>query len=527
MYINVLLYEYNHTHGVTIKARGDINLKSLKISTKIIILCLTVVLFFLGILGWFYSQYSHSLYQAKFVKTQHVVESAWSILQYFTDKVHAGDLTLLEAQQQAKQIIQSLRYDNDQYFWINTTEPVMIMHPLKPQLEGKNLSQFKDPNGKPLFIAMADVAKEKGAGFVEYMWEKPGRDKPVPKISYIKLLKEWNWIIGSGIYIDDVQDEIRSTMGTIVIIVVILTIGIIFGAIFIIKRVITNPINNVTSILENMSKTEIDFTKKLQINSHDEMGHMAKLFNSFSDNVESMIHKIKLIALDVATISQECSHSISQVSDGISQQSSSFEEFSSSIQLTASNISHANNNASEASKIGATAGTKMEDTEQNMLLIKESTSKVSQAINLIVDIADQTNLLALNAAIEAARAGEHGKGFAVVADEVRKLAERSAQSAREIEQLIITSNNQVTTGVEKCQEASKEVHAIITMLAQLADRITEISSSTEEQAACMEENTSLSETNATATEEIASNVTSLADQARYLQTMVCNFKTRD
>lgn len=139
------------------------------------------------------------------VKTRHVVESAYSILEYFNDQAVSGLISQEVAQQSAKKTIESLRYEEKDYFWINDMQPVMVMHPIKPELNGKGLSGFKDPSGKKIFVAFVDEVKKNGSGFVDYLWAKPGFDEPVAKISYVKGFKPWGWVIGSGIYIDDVN----------------------------------------------------------------------------------------------------------------------------------------------------------------------------------------------------------------------------------------------------------------------------------------------------------------------------------
>ena len=123
-----------------------------------------------------------------------------------------------EAQKQAIQRLRDIRYgeENKDYVWINDFTPTMIMHPFRTDLEGKSLSEYKDPNGKTLFNEMVAKCKEKGEGFVDYKWQwKDQADKIVPKISYVKSYKEWNWIVGTGIYIEDVNAEISKIENTL------------------------------------------------------------------------------------------------------------------------------------------------------------------------------------------------------------------------------------------------------------------------------------------------------------------------
>ena len=157
--------------------------------------------------------------------------------------------------------------------------------------------------------------------------------------------------------------------------------------------------------------------------------------------------------------------------------------------------------------------------------IEKGSKQMADAVDLITDIADQTNLLALNAAIEAARAGEHGKGFAVVADEVRQLAERSATTAKEIQNLIKENLKQVEGGVRISREAGSKTKDILANVKKIADQLSSVANSTQEQAAAMEQNTSITESNASASEQLAASAEEMSAQAEALKNMVAVFKT--
>jgi methyl-accepting chemotaxis protein len=159
---------------------------------------------FVGLSAWQAIAKRDALFEEKRLATKHVVEVAHGVLAAYAKEVDAGRLGLEAAQTQAKAMIKGLRYEGQEYLWINDLKPVMVMHPFKPELDGKDLSGFKDPNGKALFVAFADVVKAKGAGYVDYLWPKPGATAPVPKVSYVQGFAPWGWLVGSGIYVDDV-----------------------------------------------------------------------------------------------------------------------------------------------------------------------------------------------------------------------------------------------------------------------------------------------------------------------------------
>ena len=121
-------------------------------------------------------------------------------------------MTTEQAQQAAKQAIRQMRYGKDDYFWINDTQPRMVMHPTNPKMDGQDLSSYADPNGLHLFVKAVELCRNNGEGTIEYMWAKPGLTEPAPKISFVKQYAPWGWIVGSGIYVDDVRAESRSML---------------------------------------------------------------------------------------------------------------------------------------------------------------------------------------------------------------------------------------------------------------------------------------------------------------------------
>lgn len=174
---------------------------------------LTVLLFVLTIFILILPEMKERLLEGKREMIRELVVTAWSSLEDYARQEQEGLLSREEAQAQAKQHIRVLRYGEGlkDYFWINDMHPRMIMHPYRPDLEGKDISDFTDPAGKRLFSAFVDIVKAKGAGFVDYQWQwmdDPGRI--VPKISYVKGFKPWGWIIGTGIYVEDVHAQISA-----------------------------------------------------------------------------------------------------------------------------------------------------------------------------------------------------------------------------------------------------------------------------------------------------------------------------
>lgn len=232
-----------------------------KNSTKIVLVNILIIFCFSLAFMWTYTKMKRNLYDSKYLKTRHLVESAWSVMDHYAKQADSDKISTLEAQQRAKEVIRNLRYEKGDYFWINDMQPKMIMHPYKPELEGKDLSGLKDPKGKNLFLEMVAVCKQQTQGFVDYYWSKPGFNEPVPKISFVKLFPKWQWMIGSGIYLDDIGQELNRTL--------YLLLAVLSGVILIclllsyfINKSITNQIDNSIETLKYIVK-EKDYKKRL------------------------------------------------------------------------------------------------------------------------------------------------------------------------------------------------------------------------------------------------------------------------
>ncbi|RTL03199.1 MAG: methyl-accepting chemotaxis protein, partial [Neisseriaceae bacterium] len=178
---------------------------SLKVSSRMYLMVALSVLGLLLLSALSLWQMRDSMLEERRDKLRNLVEYAHTQMAYYDAQATAGRLTLQQAQQQAAEALRSVRYDQDEYFWINDMQPAMVMHPIKRELQGKPLAQIKDSDGKALFVEFVRVAQAKGAGFVDYQWPRPGVEAAVPKLSYVMAYQPWGWIVGTGIYIDDVD----------------------------------------------------------------------------------------------------------------------------------------------------------------------------------------------------------------------------------------------------------------------------------------------------------------------------------
>ena len=447
-----------------------------------------------------------------------------------------------EAMEEAKALISNMKYDGNNYFWINGMDYSMVMHPIatseiQPDWYRENgVLELKDGGGKPFMKELIDKIAESDTGeaFIDYLWDKPGQEEegPKPKISYVKLLEPWQWVIGSGIYVDDIDVSITAKRleGEILIrnniiisgVLLLSSIAISIILIFLISTSITRPIHKIVK-LSNQAATG-DLSVSVNIKSKDEIKEIGDAFSGLIGHLRDVTISINESAEEVSLGSDQLNISAQQVSQGATEQAASAEEVSAAMEQMGSNIMHTADNALQTEKISKKCAEDAAKGGQAVSETVEAMNTIASKISIIEEIARQTNLLALNAAIEAARAGESGKGFAVVASEVRKLAERSQIAAAEISELSATS-------VEVAEKAGKLLDNITPAIRQTADLVQEISASSNEQKVGSEQiNKAIAQLdkviqqNASASEESASMSNELTGQAKILRKHIAFFK---
>ena len=452
------------------------------------------------------------------IKSQ--VQSTIAVLQSEYDKVLTGEKTEEQAKEDAKEIIRTMRYRDDQsgYFWIDDTDYILVMHPILTDQEGNNRYELEDQDGVMIVQSIMKVCKsaDKG-GYNQFSFTKADGVTVAPKIAYSEIFEPWGWAVSTGNYVDDMQveteavlAEIRTLTNGLIIrndIIAVVTICVALALSFLYGTQVVKPLKQIQEFARNLA--EGNLTWEVHVKANNEIGQTGELLGAARRNTRKLLQDITEVASGVSGALNnfdsafnnmklsidETSTAVSSIAGNVNEQASSTDDATGEVSVMAERIERADeeikvldDNAKDMKRLSEQSMNTLnnlikvnDNARENITAMAKQTEATNQAVqqievaaNLINEIADQTNLLALNASIEAARAGESGKGFAVVADEIGKLANQSASSVEEIRGVIEELITNTSKSVQIMKEMNKSVDVQVSSLSETYDVFKEL-----------------------------------------------------
>jgi methyl-accepting chemotaxis protein len=495
-----------------------VKLHNLKIGHRLLALVGIVAVGIVAVTGAGLRTLEQELMSEAREQTRRLVEVATSMVQDYHRLAAEGEMTEDEAQAQALARLSALRYDGIQYFWVNDMDGQMLMHPTAPDLVGTSLLTLEDARGERVFSDMIAIARRDGGGHYEYYWETNGEAQL--KVSYVLGFSEWNWVVGSGIYVTAVQEtfwaearKIGAVAGVILAIAAALAM--------VVARSISRPIGAMTGAMNALAGG--DRAVDIPARDHkDEVGEMAKAVQVFKDNMTKADELAAQAAKDrdardrrvaklddlTQTFDREVAGLLDAVAsaatqlqgtaDGLSgtaaqanerstacatasdQASGNVQTVATAAEELASSIQEIGRQVDRSATIAGTAVEDAETSNKQVQALAGAAQKIGEVVQLITSIAEQTNLLALNATIEAARAGDAGKGFAVVASEVKSLANQTAKATDDIASQIGEIQEATGSTVTSIQGVGERIREMSEIAAQVASAVEEQNAATQE-----------------------------------------------
>ncbi len=504
-------------------------------------LWMSLALVWLGLLGvglWSAVQTRGTMRDERQAGMVNLVEAAQGVVNDYYAQSQVGKMSAADAQREALARLAAMRYGESGYLFVMDSKPVVLMHPTLPQMVGKQVGDFRDPDGKLLYAAIVDAARSTGQGFVQYRGRLPKSEATAEKISYVVHFAPWDWNIVSGVFVKDIDTAYYQTLFGHFLVVGVVGLLISLAMIMIIRNVrasLGGEPEHAASLAARIAMG--DLTHRVEVRADDSSSMMAAM-RAMQDRLQRMLGEVRRSSESIASATQQIAAGNGDLSQRTEQQAASLQETAASMEQLTATVKQNADNARQASGLAHTASdiaTKGNDVVNRVIgtmgEINESSRQIGDIIGVIEGIAFQTNILALNAAVEAARAGEQGRGFAVVAGEVRSLAQRSATAAKEIKQLIGASVERVHNGSTLVEQAGSTMGEIVQAVQRVTDIMGEIAAASEEQSSgiaqvgrAVTQMDEVTQQNAALVEQAAVSAASLQDQAARLRDTVGAFR---